>query len=132
MKIDYEKLLPMALKAMYPNEAKRNEVERTLGAYGTKPFHREPFRVKVGVLYLTSQEPMNFMSFVNLACSDYRDLLCAAEYPYSSKRWGLREKDPVKFKSLEDKEKKEYLAWIRTIKQALQSTPADPRPSTRY
>jgi hypothetical protein len=118
MEINYKKLLPIALKALYPDKEKKNEVERKLEAYGKETFHREQDRVKLGILYLSSQEPDKLDSFIYLACTDYRDLLCAAEYPHSSKRWGLREKSPEKYKKLQDKEETEYLAWIDKIKLA--------------
>ncbi len=118
MNIDYEALLPIALNAMFPDEAEREIVARKLDAYGTESFHREQARVKLGVLYLASQVPEKIESFIELACTDYRDLLCAAEYPHSSRRWGLQEKDPEKYKKLQDKEEKEYLSWVEKINQA--------------
>lgn len=117
MKIDYEALLLAALKAMYPEPSQRNEVESKLEAYGQTSFHREQPRVRLGILYLASQELEKFDLFIELACIDYRDLLCAAEYPHSSKRWRFREKDPKKYKNLQDKEEKEYLAWVESIKR---------------
>lgn len=94
MKINYKTLLPMALKAMYPDIPKRDEVKRKLDTYGKESFHREQSRVKLGILYLASQEPEKLDSFIDLACTDYRDLLCTAEYPHSSRRWGIEEKYP--------------------------------------
>lgn len=120
MDIDYKALLPMALRAMYPDVSERKVVESKLKAYGAESFHREPARVKLGVLYLTSQQPEKLDSFIDLACTDYRDLLCAAEYPYSSRRWGLREKDLEKYKKLQAKEEQEFLAWMKSIKQSSQ------------
>lgn len=118
MNIDYHLLLPVALKAMYPDKSKRDEIEGKLNSYGKESFHREQERVKLGVLYLASQEPDRLEAFIELACMDYRDLLCAAEYPHSSKRWGLKEKAPEKYKKLQDKEETEYLAWVESIKKA--------------
>ncbi len=118
MNIDYKVLLPMALKAMFPIEAGREQVAKKLDAYGTESFHREQPRVKLGILYLVSQQPEKLDSFIDLACTDYRDLLCAAEYPHSSRRWGLQEKDPEKYKKLQNKEEKEYLSWVEKIHQA--------------
>jgi hypothetical protein len=117
MEINYKKLLPIALNVMYSDTPKRNEVERKLDTYGKESFHREQSRVKLGILYLASQEPEKLDSFIDLACTDYRDLLCAAEYPHSSRRWGIREKDPDKYKKLQNKEEKEYLAWVEIIKR---------------
>jgi hypothetical protein len=118
MNIDYESLLPIALKAMFPHGSERDIVTGKLEAYGAEIFHREQARVKLGVLYLVSQEPEKIDSFIELACTDYRDLLCAAEYPHSSRRWGLQEKEPEKYKKLRDREEKEYLLWVEKINQA--------------
>ena len=118
MNIDYDALLATAMKVMFPIEAEREQVARKLNAYGAESFHREQSRVKLGILYLASQQPEKLDSFIDLACADYRDLLCAAEYPHSSRRWGLQEKDPEKYKKLQDIEVKEYLSWIETIHQA--------------
>ncbi|GAB6096705.1 hypothetical protein JCM14469_29580 [Desulfatiferula olefinivorans] len=118
MEINYKTLLPMSLKAMYSDLPKRDEVKRKLDAYGKESFHSEQSRVKLGILYLASQEPEKLDSFIDLACIDYRDLLCSAEYPHSSRRWGIREKDCEKYKKLQDKGGKEYLAWVETIKKA--------------
>jgi hypothetical protein len=115
MRIDYHLLLPVALRSLYPEEQKRNEVKQLLETYGTESFHREKSRVRLGVLYLASRDPGSLESFIELACTDYRDLLCAAEYPYSSRRWGLQEKDPEKYRKLRAKEEKEYLAWVQSI-----------------
>jgi hypothetical protein len=118
MNIDYQALLQVALKKMYPDRSEREVVERKLDAYGAESFHREQPRVRLGIIYLVSQEPEKIDSFIELACNDHRDLLCAAEYPYSSRRRGLKEKDPEKYNKLQDKEKKEYLEWVDKIKQA--------------
>jgi len=118
MNIDYESLLPLALMAMFPNKSERQRVEEKLDVYGEESFHRELSRVKLGILYLVSQKPDEIDSIIELACADYRDLLCAAEYPYSSRRRGLQEKDPEKYKKLKNKEENEYLKWIEKIIQA--------------
>jgi hypothetical protein len=118
MDIDYQALVPMALKAMYRDEREREGVERQLQAYGTESFHREQSRVQLGVLYLASKAPEKLASLIDIACADWRDLLCAAEYPHSSRRWGLKDKDPEKYKKLQDREEKEYLAWVESIKLA--------------
>lgn len=118
MKLNYKELLPLALKALYPDISKRNELERKLDAYGKESFHREQARVRLGILYLVSQAPEKLDTFIGLACTDYRDLLCAAEYPHSSRRWEGRKKDTEKYKKLQDKEEKEYLAWVETFKNA--------------
>jgi hypothetical protein len=116
--INYEKVLNKALVVLYPDARKRSEIQEQLQSYGTETFHREVPRVSLAILYLTSQEPERFADFLDLARTDYRDLLCAAEYPHSSRQLGLMEKDPKEFKKLEAKERAEYLAWIDRLESA--------------
>ena len=116
--INYEKALEKALEVLYPDAGERSEIEARLQSYGTESFHREIPRVRLAVLYLTSQEPSRFADNLELARTDYRDLLCAAEHPHSSRQWGLKERDPDKFRKLEAKERAEYLAWIDGIESA--------------
>ena len=109
---DYGALLPKVLEALYPDEEERACVERRLSAYGKQRYHRDTDRVRVGILRLASAEPEKLGRFVDLACGDYRDLLCAAEYPLTSGRWGLREKDPEKHAKLSARERAEYEEWL--------------------
>ena len=118
MDIDYKELIPVALRAMYSDEQYRVQVQVQLDAYGRESYQREKYRVILGVLYLTSQEQDKLSSFIELACTDYRDLLCAAEYPHSSGCGRLKDKDPEKYRKLQVKEEKEYLSWVQSIKQA--------------
>lgn len=115
--INYEEILKKALRVLYPDALERNEVQERLQSYGLESFHREVPRVRLGILYLTSREPSRFANHLDLACTDYRDLLCAAEYPYSSRKWALNEKDPEKYRKLQAKEEAEYLAWVARIEQ---------------
>lgn len=115
MEINYPRLLPLALKALYPDPVRRNDVLTQLQTYGAHSFHREPDRVRLGILYLASRTPDRLDAYIDLACTDYRDLLSAAEYPHSSRHWGLRERDPAKYAKLRAREDREYLAWVEQI-----------------
>ena len=53
-KIDYDSLLPIALRFLYPEEPLREGIEIKLSAYGAESFHKEISRVKLGILYLTA------------------------------------------------------------------------------
>ena len=117
LEIDYESHLPLALASIYDDEDSKSKASVELERYGKKSFHREIPRVRLGILYLASKSPERLSSFVDLACSDYRDLLCASEYPHSSRRFGLSDTDPEKYRSLKDKETKEYMAWIAELQK---------------
>ncbi len=105
---DYENLLPKVLVAMFPEAKKRQAVIETLSAYGRESFHREQHRVHLGILKLVWTEPEKLEAYAELAYIDYRDLLCAAEYPLSSRRFGLREKNAEIYHKLQIQESTEY------------------------
>ncbi len=118
MAIDYAALLPAALRALYPDASERERVAQRLQQYGAEPSQREPARVRLGVLYLTAQAPDKLESYLQLACTDYRDLLCAAEYPQSSRQWRLQRQQPAAYKALQERDAQAYLAWIDGLRQA--------------
>lgn len=115
---DYESLLPKVLTAMFPENKKRQTVIETLSAYGRESFHREQHRVHLGILKLVWAEPEKLEAYTELACVDYRDLLCAAEYPLSSHRFGLQEKNPEKYRKLQEQESAEYETWLKQVLSA--------------
>ena len=118
MNIDYEALVPVALQALYPTAQERQDIEKQLSAYGIASFHQEIPRVWLGILYLASKAPENLAGFIALACADYRDLLCAAEYPYTSRYWQLEKQNPKKYRKLQTREESEYIAWVESIRKA--------------
>ena len=115
MKIDFPSILPLALKFLFPDETQRTDVTEMLHSYGSESFHKEIARVRLGVLYLASKKTDQLEALIKLACSDYRDLLCEAEYPHSSRRWRLKDINPDKYKKLQFKEQQEYLSWVNQI-----------------
>ena len=115
MERDYEKLLPRVLAAMYPDRDVRDAVTASLSSYGSEPYHRERHRVRMGILKLAWSEPEKLATFIELACQDYRDLLCAAEYPLSSRTVGLGHKDPVKYRELRKREQAGYEGWLAQV-----------------
>ena len=100
---------------MFPAAEDRRAVEEILSAYGKEPYHRERDRVRLGILKLAWDEPDKLGAYTQLACEDYRDLLCAAEYPYSSRRFDLNDAEPDKYRELREKESGEYAAWLEQI-----------------
>ena len=112
---DYESLLPRVLMAMFPDEKKRRAVTDVLAQYGNESFHRERSRVHLGILKLTWENPEKLELYTDLACTDYRDLLCAAEYPLSAHRYELIRENPKKYRMLKNQETTEYDAWLEQI-----------------
>jgi hypothetical protein len=65
---------------------------------------QEPARVKLGVLKAADRSIEKVRWLLALAENDCRGLLCEAEYPLSSRKWGLKDKGPEKYEALLAKE----------------------------
>jgi hypothetical protein len=115
MNINYEVEFKKALLAMFPDAKLREEALAELNKYGAEDFHREAARVRLSILKLVHNQPEKLSYYVGVACSDFRDILCWAEYPETSKRWGLQEKNPERYKKLQQKEEQEYLSWLESL-----------------
>ncbi|HSM50354.1 MAG TPA: hypothetical protein VLA75_03030 [Thermoanaerobaculia bacterium] len=72
----------------------------------------EPDRVKLGVLKAADCRLEKLPALLALARDDWRELLCEAEFPLSSRRWGLRERAPEKYEALLAKEQAQYEEWL--------------------
>ena len=130
MSRDYAELLPRVLKAMYPDGEERARVMHELAAYGVKSHHREQDRVRLGILRLTWQHRDRLQAYVHLACRDFRDLLCAAEYPLTASRWGLRRKDPNRYARLAAREQRDYDQWLTEVLSVTERNTADGQTGT--
>lgn len=110
--MDYEAIFPKTLAKLFPERAARAEVEKILAEYGTEKFHRENSRVKMAILKVAGINIDEIKRFTEIACCDYRDILCMAEYPNQSSRFGLKEKDPEKYKKLVQKDLHQHQEWM--------------------
>jgi len=115
MNRDYSTLLPQTLDKLFPEAALRKKVVGILEAYGREEFHREVERVHLGILRLSGANLEMIEQHTNLACSDFRDLLIAAEYPLTFGKKALKEKDPAKYAKLEKKEREQYDQWLARV-----------------
>jgi hypothetical protein len=75
----------------------------------------EPDRVKLGVLKAADCNIEKVRSLLALAEDDWRDLLCEAEYPLSSRKWDLKDKAPEKYQALLAKEQDQYEQWLQSV-----------------
>jgi hypothetical protein len=107
---DYGTLWPRVVEARFRDAQERAAVLALLAAY-TGP---EPDRVKLGVLKAADCNIEKMRSLLALAADDWRELLCEAEYPLSSPRWGLKEKAPEKYAALLAREQEQYEQWLES------------------
>ena len=110
--IDYEIIFAKVLIKLFPGADTRAEVEAVLSEYGTESFHREGPRVKTAILKVAGADLDEVKRCTDIACCDYRDILCMAEYPNQSGRWGSKDKDPDMYKRLVQMDLKQYQEWI--------------------
>ena len=100
---------------MYPDVDLRKQIQNKLNQYGSKDHHQELERVHLGILRLAYDEPEKLDIYINMACTDFRDLLVAAEYPLSSHPYNLKKTDPERYKTLQNREIQEYDNWIFSL-----------------
>ncbi len=72
----------------------------------------EPDRVKLAVLKVADCKREQIRRLLAVAQDDWRELLCEAEFPLSSRRSGLRERAPEKYEALLAKEQAQYEEWL--------------------
>lgn len=108
---DYANLWPRVVAASFSEPGERETVMAVLAAYAGP----EPDRVKLGILKAADCELERIKHFCGVASNDWRDLLCDAEYPLSSRKWGLKEKAPAKYEKLLVQEQAEYGAWLQHV-----------------
>jgi hypothetical protein len=113
--MDYDDILLKALAKLFPGQDTRAEVESILSGYGTEKFHREGPRVKTAILKVAGNSLSEVKRCTEIACCDYRDILCMAEYPNQSGRWGLKDKNPDRYNKLVQKDLDQYKNWIDSI-----------------
>jgi len=115
MNRDYSALLPQILHKLFPETALRHKVVGILGAYGRKEFHCEVDRVHLGILRLSGTNLEMIKQHTGVACSDFRDLLVAAECPLTFGKDALRGRDPAKYAKLEQRERGQYDQWLAQV-----------------
>ncbi|MDO7875737.1 hypothetical protein Q5H93_13415 [Hymenobacter sp. ASUV-10] len=118
MEINYEQVLPLVLRAMFPKPAERAEVEEKLKKYGRESWQPVPDRIRLAILKLVYDNPNHpglLESLVETACGDYRDVIYFAETPLSFEDWDLPNADPQKYDELLQQDKHNYFHWINKM-----------------
>ena len=108
MTYNYRAILPEIIDCISEDERHKQEIIKLLNSYN----HNEPERVKIGILKASNGDIDKIQELLEIANCDFRDLLCITDYPLSSKKWNLKEKNPKKYKELQNQESTEYANWI--------------------
>jgi hypothetical protein len=85
-----------------------------LDQYGSESWHPERDRVHIAILKISDGKPEQLLSAVELACSDFRDAISAAEYPEYSKLGfvGVDRMALEDVRRLQARDAKQYYDWL--------------------
>jgi hypothetical protein len=108
---DYANLWPRVVTTRFSEPEQHEAVMAILASYEGP----EPDRVRLGILKAADCQLERIQYFCGVANDDWRELLCEAEYPLSSRRWGLKDKSPEKYEKLLVKEQAEYESWLQRV-----------------
>ena len=86
-----------------------------LEKYGPKPHHVERDRVRLCALKLANSDLRHLDRQIAVACTDFRDVVAAAEYP-EQLRLGFRgfdQIDAAKRAEIEQRDRQQFLIWLQ-------------------
>ncbi len=92
--------------------AEVSALRAALAAYGTKTWHREPERVRLAALKVAGGNVARLREALVIAGQDFRDVLCAAEYPRYGKEINPSEKNETKRQLVIDDDWRQYREWF--------------------
>ncbi len=116
MCIESESDLNLVLQAAFPNEEDRSKASEILNDYGKESFHREIPRVRAAIIKAANERLEDLEKYTEIACCDYRDILCIAEYPKQSKKWNMKKRNPEKYQKLVSEDLEQYSGWVKRMK----------------
>ncbi len=97
-------------------EKDRSEIQRLLSTYGTESWHREPDRVRLGILKLAGGDPKRVKEHLEAANCDWRDVLAGAEYPeYYQKLFGIHKMPKKDIEAIIARDWKQYQDWLTML-----------------
>ncbi len=109
--VEYNKDLVVAkIKQCFPNEDQA-KITAILDLYGRESYEPERERVQIAILKLSKEDLSKLRENVEVAKSDYRDVLAYAEYPEEMSKdiWKMGDKE---MKGIREKDRQQYLDWL--------------------
>ncbi len=91
-------------------------VRAALAEYGKKEWHRELDRVRLAILKMAAGNIDWLRTAVAVAEQDFRDVLCAAEYPRYIREVGPSDKNQTKHQQIIEDDWKQYRYWFESKK----------------
>ena len=111
--VDYNRDLVIAkAEQCFPNED-LGKIMDILDLYGKELYARERERVQIAILKLSGGDLENLREYVEMAKSDFRDVLASAEYPeeMSKDTWKMSDKEEVK--RIRERDRQQYIDWLQ-------------------
>ena len=96
--------------------AEVNGVLSLLETYGSESWHRETTRVRIAVLKLANGSIERLKAELEIANSDYRDILASAEYPGYMDCYHQQKTDAEK-QAIIDSDWSQYQNWLNRGKE---------------
>ena len=87
-------------------------VRAALAGYGTKAWHREPERVRLAALKIAGGKVARLHAALARADQDFRDVLCAAEYPRYHQEVSPSERNETQRPAIIDDDWRQYREWF--------------------
>lgn len=102
------------VKQLFPGQSPADVME-ILDLYGEESYERERERVQLAILKLSEGSQEKLLQFLDVAKTDYRDVLAWAEYP-NAMRLSVAETDALGAEGrgeLAQRDLQQYLAWLQ-------------------
>ncbi len=109
--VEYNKDLVVAkVNQCFPNEDEE-KILGILNLYGRETYERERERVQIAILKLSDGNLEKLRKSIEIAKSDYRDVLAYAEYPEEMGKdtWRMSDKEA---RRIREKDRQQYLNWL--------------------
>ncbi len=102
------------LQACFPDESRANDVLKLLDQYGIELHERERDRVQLAILKLSEGNLTKLRYYIQVAKTDYRDVLAWAEYPEQIRTFASRFNSPPEvIRAIKERDRTQYEQWLR-------------------
>jgi len=111
--VDYNRDLVIAkAKQCFPNED-HGKIMGILDLYGQESHEREIERVQIAILKLSGGDLESLRAHVEIAKSDFRDVLAYAEFPEEMSKYNWKISDKEEMKRIRERDRQQYIDWLQ-------------------
>lgn len=109
--IDYKEVLTKKLGRLSVDDETRRAIAAELDRYGLEAYERETHRVRLAILKLGGASLERVKEWTDIAKTDYRDALAAAEYP-AELRTPTWERSESENRAVREKDSRQFQDWL--------------------